>query len=786
MSNMNKENTLVSLEDLKWIIQAIIKSWYFFIVFPILTGFVGVFVSYRVIPKYVTKVQILLKSNEVYDYQSQINNNIGFYNQYGDISNQIRVIKSYDMIEQTLGKLDFSVSYYIVGRVNKKEFFGNMPFKIVADNLNNNFYEKPFNLNIVDTETFEISFETKDGVTKRIHNFNEYIATPEYILTIYNNGQVNKNTISTLSKMQYQFVIHTEGYWVSRILSNLTIENIEYTSILDISLLDEIPQRARIFLDTLTSTYIDYTLQNQFKINENTLSYINTQLDEVVEVLDSIELDLEHAREVKDILDIGKESDVYFNQLMDYQNKFREADLNLESLNNLKNYILNTDEENLLPPSYYVLEDDAYLKKALESFYKSQLSKIELKYQVKKDHQGLKRLEEALQLQKRDILIYIDNLKNAIVEKKNDLQSQINYFKGLVKHIPKDERDLLSIDRKMQVNEKLYMILLEKRANTYIARSGIIPQTKVIERPRNVGVIDGNKERRIIFAIIIGVVLAVLGAIIRFMSFHTIQSSKELSEASKLPILGSIPMITKAEIEKKTYLSSKSNITEALRGIRTSLSYLNLDKVSKSFIVTSTHPGEGKTFTSSNLAQIYAKSGKKVVIVDFDLHKPKVHKSFGLENSIGNSNFLSSHLTIEEIIQKDVEENLDVISSGPVPPNASELILSSKVDELIDYLNANYDYVFLDTPPVGYVSDGVVLMNKVDGVVFVLNTKFAKRKEVQFLEELVEKTQVSNVGLVLNGTKLKKWRYYYGKYGYGYGYGGYGYGYGYGSMKKKN
>ena len=627
-----KEEKLISLEDLKWIWSAIVKGWYLFILMPVIVGAVGFFYSYRITPEYSAKIQILLKSNDVYDYQSSIQKSVGYAQSYTDIRTQQRILSSYDLIERTLSKLDFDISYYIVGRVNTKEFFENMPFHVDMEVINNGIYEIPIEIKIIDEETFALEFMLRNSKVIRQHKFNETVITNEYIIEVESSDRINKASVANLAHINYRIKAHAKSYWVGRIMSGMTINNLEYTSILDITLTDEVPQRAKMFLDTLALEYIDYTLTSEFTVNDNTLEYINRQLDEVVEVLDSIELEVDSVREDKGILDLSKESSAYFSQMVTAESILKGLQLDLQSIDNLKNYIINTKEDNLLPPSFYVLKNDVYLAKALSEFYNGQIARVNLKYDVKEGHMGLAKLDEKMNLQRIDILTYIENTKIAIEEKIEEVKLQLYYYEGLVKKIPKSQSDMLSIARRMQVNEKLYMYLLEKRANTYIAKSGIVPQTKVIEKARIGGLVSKNKDSVLLMFVIIGLVLAGVFSLLKYLWYHTFENSKELAQNTSIPLLGSLPFVGEEELKSGVLQSSKSNIIEALRGIRTSLSYMNVNGESKVLLVTSIHPGEGKTFTSNNLASIYARSGKKVVLIDFDLHKPKVHKVLNLDN----------------------------------------------------------------------------------------------------------------------------------------------------------
>jgi capsular exopolysaccharide synthesis family protein len=236
-------------------------------------------------------------------------------------------------------------------------------------------------------------------------------------------------------------------------------------------------------------------------------------------------------------------------------------------------------------------------------------------------------------------------------------------------------------------------------------------------------------------------------------------------------------------------VEQKSRIAESFRTIRTNIQYLSTVKSSKVILITSNGPGEGKTFCSINLAAILSKAGKKTLLLELDLHKPRVQKALEMEADIGISTVIIGSTKIENSIKNTTIENLDVVLSGPIPPNPSEMILSDELKAIIDYGRNNYDYVIIDTPPAGLISDALYLMQYADVSLFVLNAKHTTKKVVNAVSELVAENNIQNFAFILNGVKHRKARYYYNRYSYGYGgygYGGYGYGgYGYGTSGYK-
>ncbi len=244
----------------------------------------------------------------------------------------------------------------------------------------------------------------------------------------------------------------------------------------------------------------------------------------------------------------------------------------------------------------------------------------------------------------------------------------------------------------------MYVYLLESKASTVIAKAAILPEIRVIENARSIGRTGPNKSKTIYVSAGISFILAALIGLLRTSFFERIESLNELKSISKLSVLGAIPYYEHIEAQPLAVLeNSRSNITESLRTLRTNLQYLLTKRGGNVILVSSLHPSEGKTFVSTNLSSILAKAGKKVALVDFDLHKPKVHKTFKISNSVGVSGILTNRKQVKECIINSVIENLDVITAGPIPPNASELILSEKTAELVRELKNNYDYEIIVT-----------------------------------------------------------------------------------------
>ncbi|MCW3082641.1 MAG: ptk [Bacteroidetes bacterium] len=780
-----KKTSIIEMDDLLSFIKIFSKNWLVIVSFVAVASILCYFYTYKLPDVYAAKTQILLKSDDTYDYQNQIYKGIGFYQPYQDNDNQIRVITSNDLIEQALSKLKLDVSYFIVGRFKTKEVYQAMPFEVVVSRLSPLLYEKDIKLKILNEKQFQLTYKRGEEEVKTSYSFDKEIVNPDFIMVVKKNSNINDKTINNLNEIDYQVQIHSMENLVNKFKGALAVESVENTTILELELEDEIPYRAVTFLDTLSKVYIDYTAKAQYTINENTLANIDKQLNEITVILSSLENDLEHYKSDKAILDLDKEEEDYFNKLIDYDGQKRDLELYIQSLDALQEYILTLSDKvdkKLLPPSFYIEEKDDYMQKALTNIYSMQMERNEKLFGSTEKNRNINELDENIELLRKNILTYINNSKDGLHKRISDIQKQIDDYTNIIKGIPKTQRDLLTIQRKVDVNEKMYEFLLEKRASTVIARSGILPQTSVIESAHSVGIIKPNKRKILYYFIAVAVLLSLIIVFIRTILFSTIENISELKRLTSLPVLGEIPLLTEAT---DSYIivdkDPKSPITESFRAIRTNLEYMASDINSKVILITSYNPGEGKTFCSVNLATILAKAGKKVLLLEMDLHKPKVQKALNMSNSIGVSTLLIGKSTIESVILPTEIENLSVILSGPTPPNASEIILSPHLKELFEYGRTHFDYVVVDTAPVGLITDALVIMKNADVSLFVLNSKYAQKQVVKIAEEIVATNKLKNFGFILNGVKRKRSGYYYnygyGR-GYGYGYSGYGYGYG--------
>jgi tyrosine-protein kinase Etk/Wzc len=783
MSNTGKSGSF-NTDDLIPVIKFISKNWILLPIFCSISFVVAYFQSNKLPDIYGASTEILLKQNDSYDYQSNIKQTVGYYSLIQDINNQTRAITSRDLIGKVIDKLDFNISYFIVGRIRTAQVnnFGSLKIDCKWQNVHRALYNNPIYITVIDRQKYQISYETKGVKFFKELKFNEPYKNSLITLNVTLAAGISDEEFETITEQTYKFLIYSRDQLINSYASRVQVSNNTASSILTLSINDGLPELCTQFLDSLTVEYIKYTIKSQLDINSNTLKYIDKQLNELSSITDSLTYELNTLSFGGDNTTFNSDQNSIIENLKIIDKSIFEYENRIKAILRLENFFneINTSDLNsrIFPFEY----NDNYLSGLVTKLLELKQRKSNMLFDIKPADSRIKRLDNEISVLIENIRLYITHSKKQITEKNNLLEIEKDELELKINSLPKEQKEVLVIERKIAVNESLYNFLLEKRASTVIARAGIVPETTVLEKARSNGIVGPDRKRFTMLALGFGVILSLLVGIIRLIFFERIENTKELKVTTQLSIIGGVPFYNEADENPIAILSSpRSNVSESFRSIRTNLQYLLPKEDNKIILVSSLHPGEGKTFVSVNLASTFAKAGKRVIVLDFDMHKPKIHKLFKYQNVSGISSYLVNQVDWKDSLRHTEIPNLDLILAGPVPPNASELVLSQRVDTLIAELKNNYDFIIIDTPPLALISDALTMLNKVNLGLFVMNTQKATKQGVRYLEDTLQQNEISHVTLLLNNIKQNKWRYYYSKYAYKYGYGYvYGYGYGYG------
>ena len=619
-TSTDKEAKLLSRADLDKAAKMFLSNWLLFLLLPFAAYFISLLVIHRTSETYAAKMQIILKSGEIYDYQNSILQGLGAgnsYQSYTEVESQKKVLRSSNIISEVLDKLNLDVAYYIEGRLKTTEYFSNIPFEIIPykNDFGKNAYNRFIYINLTDTNSFRLRFERGGEQMEAIYDFDQLILDNGFNFTIRKTRNVNTQSLKVLENINYKFKVIPRNQLIGKYKSAMQIESLDWTNILEITVRDEIVERAERFLDTLAVVFIENSMRTKFEVNRNTQNFIGSQINDVQGILEQIESDLEQFKETKSILNLTKEEEQYFSKMVDYENDITKLDLDLKSVEALEDYILNIGDQALLPPSVYILEGDEYLSQSINKFYSFQIEKNDILFESTEEALSITELERNMDLLRKNLLSYLFNTKTALEKQRRDLEVNVTFYEEKVKRIPKSQREILNIERKMQVNETLYTFLLQKKAETVIAEAGILPETKVIERPSSIGVIAPDKIRIKGFYVLGGGALAFIIAFVRFVWYRKIATLKELQETIDIPVIGGIfwsKDVDKNQNNISIFSDPKSQSSEVFRHVRTNIRFLNPQaKENYVILVSSMMPGEGKTFCASNIAATLAAVGKK-------------------------------------------------------------------------------------------------------------------------------------------------------------------------------
>ena len=719
--------------------------------------------------------------------------NFSYYND--EVQNQLRVLGSYDLVGRAIDKIGDHVDYHLVGRIKEMPVsrFGALDIEANVEGFAENMAGHAIDLFVLDATTCRVVLDATEAEDNQIAFealFGERIQKHgvDMVVRLDDGVAGDANRLQSAATQHFRIRVKTRAQRIGQYREALQTTNVERTSVIAMTCNDVLPDRAKRFLDTLAATYIDYTAEARLATNLQTEVFINGQLDEINALTDTLERQVDYYRAQNEVLDLTREQNEFFNTLVDLERQLREMDVQAESLDDLGVLLSSRDSNTELPPTSYFMLDDPWMAEQIGDLMELEAKRTALLLDVKPGSYQVRRLDSSARYVRGNVVTYLADKMGTVERRRIDLQAQIRDLESRLSGLPKTQRDILAMERKLGVNEKLAVYLLERKAATIIARASITPEASLIERARYAGKVGPDKRRTILTYTAVGFLLALALGVARMVFFERIESTSELREAVDAPVIAGIPFYEDMGDDPiACRADSRSAVTESFRALRTNLQYLLAKEGANVVLVSSSTPKKAKALCLPTSRASLPRQAK-TWLVDFDMHKPRVHHYMGLANERGASSLMIGKASLKDVLKPGAYPSLDVLTAGPVPPNASDLILSDRMKDTIADLKASYDYVILDTPPIMLISDALVLMEHVDTALLVTNVAKSSRRGVQHLEDLLEQNGLKHASFVLNGVRTKRWAHYYNRYATTYGYATYGseygYGYGYGSSER--
>jgi tyrosine-protein kinase Etk/Wzc len=755
-------------------LEKYLSYWPWFIVSILITFFISYLYLRYAQPLYQATTTILVKDDRKGAIQSELSafNDLGLMNVKSNVDNEIEVIKSRSIVEASVKKLNFNVAFYTEARVKVIELYDNKPYDVSFFDISNSFYQT--------SKTYLIdngkgtSFELKDAESKSIgvFKYGEVVNLPDAKM-ILTKKPVARQSFPIIMK------ISAVDQVVQSYKGRVSVSTMgKTTSVVAMSLVDPVPQKAADFLNTMVEIYNQDAIDDKNFISKSTQEFIDQRLKFITKELGDVEKEGESFLREHRLTNISTDAQSLVQNSISFEKELIQTETQVKVVNSLIEYLKDSPKDGIIPNNIVPAMDNQNSNATanLINEYNSLVNQRNRNLNNGGTDKNLTviNLNNKIDDMRLSIKESLNRLAESLKIKRNDLRVQDNLINSKISNIPSQGREFKIIDRQQKIKEALYLYLLQKREEVGISLAVTAPNAKIIDPAiATKSPVSPNKRMIYIFALLAGLFIPFAFVFLRDFLDTKVKNRKDVEEIVTIPFLGDIP--SSESNDQIIEIESRSSSAEAVRMIRTNLDFIlgNIpDDKCKTIFVTSSIPKEGKTFVSINLAATIALTSKKVLIIGMDIRNPKLNDYITLP-TVGLTNYLAkSDQNINDYIVKiDKYDNLYALPSGVIAPNPVELLSSSKINELFTTLKKEYDYIIVDTPPVSLVTDTLLVAKNADAFVYVIRANYLDKRMLGFIEDLYQQKKLPNLSLILNDTDLKK------SYGYAYGY-GYGYGYG--------
>ena len=721
-------------------------------------------------PTYLSNTRLIYKQSEA----TKVLNFAGSSEK--TVFNDLEIIRSPIILNAVFDSLPLGVSYLQRGDVLDDEFYRNAPFEVKVTVKNPLIYGVPIDFHFRDLKHFDISYELGGRIKKENLPFGKHIDTRDFDLRVTLKKEELGRFNGKPEDFSFYFIIRNKSSVISWIAHNLSFDRIKTGGqILEISMTDRIPSRAADILNAIDREYIYNDLERQRQSSKNILKFIGIQLDTITRELRIYENKLKNYKLKHRIIDPGNMSEEALNKLNELEKSIEGIERQKDALNWLEQYVRSGQPIASLTTDLIDLNFEGIMP-YLKSIEKLQNDIEYRRMSLKDSHLEMQYLHKQLAEAEQHFFDYLENVRKRLEEETARVQATLKDYNSRFFGLSEVESEYMEMARVKKRKEEYYLMLLDKQSQYEIAKAGIVEKYAILREAQGGSKIAPQETTLKIAGLLAGLFFGILLIAVRYLLHNKIQNAQELEALTPIPVMASIPRMPGLDElpELVVYDNPKSLVSEAFRVLRTHLEYVEKMDGPRVVAVTSTVSGEGKTFIAVNLAGILHMTGRKVIILDFDLRKPKIHKVFGATSEQGMSTLLIGKHQLTDVIRPTEHEGLDYIPCGPIPPNPSELIISPRAIEIVDALKEEYDIVICDTPPVGLVSDAMELLARSNYPLYAVRADFSRKEFLNIPNKIYEENGIRKLSLVLNDIRLQRGGY--GRYNYGYGY-GYGYGY---------
>jgi len=755
-------NDDIDIKELFYILLRYKKS---IVIVTTISLFLSLYTAYFAPNIYQTHAMIKIDSGTKKNSQSDLMP-ITIMTEGDNIDDEIVVLETLKIAQKALERLNLGTRYYMTKNLKKKELYKETPFIVTTASIDEKAQGITFHLTPLDDKKFKLEINPSFKTTffnfirslfqpikntpisySKIHQFGEEINTSLFSFTIHKIHQFNTGA--------YSFSIVPNSAMLGLVHGGISASlKTKFGTIIQLTFQDTVPLRAKEILDAISAAYIKENLELKTKSLKKKLSFVDKQLEAITKTMQGSTDKLQTYRSANIVIDPTSKVELTTQKLIELESQLYNVHTRIEVVGNILNY-MNTHNSIQGIDIESAQKANPVIGNIIQKIQETQTKYKTLLVSFTTAHPEIRKITVELDTLKTSLRETLQSSLRELKKKKTSLMTLIEKNKSTLQNLPKKEQELEQLTRNFMVNEKIYSFLLQKRAEIAIAESSIIANTRVIE-PATLpwGFIKPKRKVMILVGIILGFILGLTQAFVRNWLDDTLKTMEDIEHFTRIPLYASLPLHNTV---------STRHYNEALRVFWSNLEFSQEGNLSKVITFTSSISGEGKTFTTFQLANLISKNGKSVIILDLDMRKANIHHIYKLTNHAGMSTLLSGKHTLNDVVNKQVQEHLDIVTSGPIPPNPTGLIMSEKIETVLSNLKEHYDYILIDTPPVGLVADAMKLLRISDITFFLVKSHYSKRHFMHNINRLTQEHNI-NTGIVLNGISMEN------GYGYGYGY----------------
>jgi capsular exopolysaccharide synthesis family protein len=740
-----------------------VRYWYLFVAGVVLALGAAVLYLRFATPQYNISSLLLIKDKRS---ETEVNPSEKFtdysrLNAAKNIDNEIVLLKSVSLMQRVLSELSLQATYHTKNGLRNEELYHDqVPFRLLISQLDSTAYGKSVSISIKTNNSFEL--EDKKG--RATYQFGQPIRKPYGVFTLVSPPSLAKAhaqpitiTFQDVRKLANQYA---KGLRVAPVNKQ--------ASVLNLSLTDAVPAKGKDIINKLIEVYNNEAVEDKNATAANTINFIDERLRSLSAELSDVEKADEAFKRKNKVADVSSQVNQSLQEAGEYSKQISAYGIQLEVLESIEKYVSNAENQQQLIPGTLNVED-ATLVGLIAQYNDLQLDRDRMLRTTEGSHPVVQNMNEQLANLRLNIQENIRNVKSNLTITRRTLLAKSGQFGSRIQQVPTIERGLLEINRQVDLKRALYLYLLQKREEAALSLAATVSNSRIVDQAiADENPVSPNKPTILLVGLLLGLGIPFAFVYVKEMMNDEVQLLRDVQLATNAPILGELihDRTTEAIV-----VANQTPIAEMFRLIRINLQFAAPEHTNRVILVTSSMSGEGKTFFSLNLGASLVLTGKKVVVVGLDLRKPNALQQGAPSNTPGITDYLVSNgVSVDDIVRPSTSlPGLFTVDSGPTPPNPSELMLSPKVDKLIDILKESFDYVILDSAPVGQVADAFSLAPYIDSTIYLVRYNFTHKAQLEIINRIQADHKLKQVMLVVNDAKKTNLQ----DYGYGNGYGYY-------------